>query len=398
MSTAALIVAAGRGHRAGGAIPKQYQVVGGRSVLAHTVSCFAEHSAVDQICIAINPDDRALYEAAMAEVDLENSGTSLVLASGGATRQISVLNGLEALAAVSADNVLIHDAARPRVSADIIDRVIAALGQHHGAIAAMPVTDTVKRCDDGVVETTIPRANLWAAQTPQGFHFDAILQAHRRAQSESISDLTDDAAVGEWAGLAVSVVEGSRENTKITTQRDLEDFAMTILTGSPALQPRVGQGYDVHAFEPGDHVMLCGVQVPHHHGLKGHSDADVGLHALTDAILGAIGDGDIGQHFPPSDPQWKGQASDAFLAFSRDRVADRGGWIGNVDVTMVCETPKISPHCPAMRARIAEILDITLDRVSVKATTSERLGFTGRREGIAAHAIATVLLPDPDAR
>lgn len=396
MNTAALIVAAGRGHRAGGTIPKQYQPVAGKSVLEHTLSCFLQHPDVDRICVVINPDDRALFDAVTSDTFAGDTGTALILADGGSTRQISVLNGLEALAALSPEHVLIHDAARPGVCADIVGRVIAALGESAGAIAAMPIADTVKRCTGNLVETTVPRADLWAAQTPQGFHFDAILQAHRRAKTEKISEFTDDASIAEWAGIAVHIVDGTPANTKITTQHDLDNFAMTLASDLPRLEPRTGQGYDVHAFEPGDHVMLCGVKVPHDCGLKGHSDADVGLHALTDAILGAMGDGDIGQHFPPTDPQWEGRSSDVFLAFSRDRVAERRGRIGNIDVTMVCEAPKISPHCTAMRERIADILGVTLDRISVKATTSERLGFTGRREGIAAHAIATIMLPAPD--
>ncbi|MGI9414484.1 MAG: bifunctional 2-C-methyl-D-erythritol 4-phosphate cytidylyltransferase/2-C-methyl-D-erythritol 2,4-cyclodiphosphate synthase [Hyphomicrobiales bacterium] len=389
MATAALIVAAGRGTRAGGSVPKQYADLGGRPVLAHTAAAFARHGAVDQVQIVIHADDEDACRQACSGLDVRPP------VAGGETRQRSVLAGLRALEPGSPERVLIHDAARPFVEADLIDRVIAALDAHTGAIPALPVADTVKRADGRSILETVDRTGLWTAQTPQGFRFDAILSAHLKAQAAGRDDLTDDAAVAEWCGHDVVVVDGAPENRKLTTAGDIAEAQRRMLVGQAAglLDIRVGHGFDVHAFEPGDHVILCGVEVPHSASLKGHSDADVGLHALTDAIFGALGDGDIGQHFPPSDPQWRGAASDIFLKAAAETVSDRAGIIANVDVTLVCEAPKIGPHAPAMRAAIADILSLDIGRVSVKATTSERLGFTGRGEGIAAHATATVRLP-----
>ncbi len=388
MSTAVVVVAAGRGTRAGGDLPKQFADIAGRPVLAHTLAAFQAHPSVDRIVVVSHLDDRALYERAVA-------GRTEKLAapvSGGATRQASVLAGLDALAADAPDLVLIHDAARPFVDAGTIDRVIAALADADGALAALQVADTLKRqAADGTTAGTVERAGLWRAQTPQGFRFGPILTAHRRAAAAGRSDFTDDAAVAEWAGLLVKLVTGSAQNFKITTA---EDLAMAAERLTPPREIRTGQGFDVHRFRDGDHVWLCGVRIPHDHGLEGHSDADVGLHALTDALLGTIGDGDIGQHFPPSDPQWKGAASHLFLADAARRVRERGGRVVNVDVTLLCEAPRIGPHRVAMAARVAEILGLTPDRVGVKATTTEQLGFTGRREGIAALAIATVSLPE----
>ena len=389
MVTAAIIVAAGRGTRAGGEVPKQYADLAGTPVLARTVAAFADHSAIDCIQVVIHRDDTNAYASAC-------SGTAaLPPVIGGATRQESVMAGLAALEATRPQHVLIHDAARPFVDAETIDRVIAALATHDGAIPALPIADTVKRAADGRISETIDRSGLWTAQTPQGFHFDAIVAAHRKAQESGRSDLTDDAAVAEWSGLSVAVVEGSSDNRKLTTPADIDTAQRRMITDLVLAQAdvRVGHGYDVHAFEPGDRVILCGVEVPHEAKLKGHSDADVGLHALTDAIFGALGDGDIGQHFPPSDPKWKGAASDVFLKSAGEQVKKQLGSIANVDVTLVCEAPKIGPHAAAMRACIAKILNLSTERVSVKATTSERLGFTGRREGIAAYATATIRLP-----
>lgn len=379
--TVALVVAAGRGSRFGAAVPKQYATLGGRPLLGHSLEAFARHPRIDRVKAVIHPDDRALYERAAAGLDL------LEPAAGGATRQDSVRRGLESLEALAPVAVLIHDGARPFVDAATIGRVLDALASAPGAIAALPVTDTLKRSAAGRVAATLERAGLWRAQTPQGFRFAEILAAHRDATGR---ELTDDAAVAERAGLPVALVEGAPENVKITTQDDLLR-AERWLAG--ACQTRVGQGFDVHRFAPGDHVMLCGLRVPHEAGLKGHSDADVGLHALTDALLGALGAGDIGVHFPPSDARWKDADSAVFLTHARDLVAARGGRIAHVDVTLVCERPRIGARRLEMVARLAELLGIEAERVSVKATTTEGLGFTGRGEGIAAQAVATLSLP-----
>ena len=390
MTTAALIVAAGRGTRVAGPVPKQYAQLGGTSVLARTLGVLLEHPAIDVGVVAIAEPDRARYEAAVASGHPKLAPPVL----GGATRQRSVLNGLRALAPLSPSSVLIHDAARPFVTPDIVDRVLAALQRSPGAIAAVPLADTLKRAGrDSRIEATLDRVGLWRAQTPQGFRFNAILQAHEAALAAGREDLTDDAAVAEWAGLPVELVEGSEANGKLTTAEDLARAARAVGTAPTwAGEVRTGQGFDVHRFAAGDHVWLCGVRIPHARALEGHSDADVGLHALTDALLGAIGDGDIGQHFPNTDPRWRGAASHVFLADAARRVHARGGAVSNVDVTLLCEAPKIAPHREAMRARIAEILKLDISRVAVKATTTEGLGFTGRREGIAAMATATVVL------
>jgi 2-C-methyl-D-erythritol 4-phosphate cytidylyltransferase/2-C-methyl-D-erythritol 2,4-cyclodiphosphate synthase len=390
---AALIVAAGRGTRASGSgatgPPKQYANLGGRSVLARTLAVFLGHPAIHHIVVVIHPHDAERYAAQVSP----DADKLLLPCFGGATRQQSVLNGLEALTTSAPDRVLIHDAARPFVDARQIDDVLAALDAHPGAIAASPITDTVKHADrGGLITRNIERAGLWGAQTPQGFHFAAILAAHRAAQAAGRTDFTDDAAVAAWHDLRVAIVPGSPRNIKITTAEDLA-LAQRELASSAVPDVRTGTGFDVHRFTAGDGVWLCGVQIAHTHALEGHSDADVGLHALTDALLGAIGDGDIGQHFPPSDARWKGAASHIFLSDARRRVAALGGTITNVDVTLLCEAPKIAPHRQAMRERVATILEIAVTRVGVKATTTEGLGFTGRREGIAAMATATVILP-----
>jgi 2-C-methyl-D-erythritol 4-phosphate cytidylyltransferase/2-C-methyl-D-erythritol 2,4-cyclodiphosphate synthase len=387
---AALIVAAGRGTRAAGqgAGPKQYAAIGGKAVLSHAIRAFADHPAIDEVKVVIHADDAQLYAAAASD---SGSGKLSEPAIGGASRQISVLNGLEALASSSPDLVLIHDAARPFVSARTISNVIAALGEHPAALAALSVTDTLKRVSDiGVITETVPRAGLWRAQTPQGFHFAPILAAHRKAGGPGIDTFTDDAAIAEWAGLDVAVVEDSIGNVKITTAEDLELADRQLMS---AREPRTGTGFDVHRFCEGDHVWLGGIKIPHTHKLEGHSDADVVLHALTDALLGAIGDGDIGQHFPPSDPKWKGAASRLFLEDAVRRVRERGGTIGNVDITVLAEAPRVGPHRPAMQSLIGDVLGLPPDRVGIKATTTEGMGFTGRREGIAAMATATVFVP-----
>lgn len=381
----ALIVAAGRGSRAGGGVPKQYRDLAGQPVLRHSLAVFARHPRVTHIRVMIHPDDRALYQQATAGFDL------LPPVPGGATRQDSVRLGLESLADLAPDHVLIHDGARPFVDATIIDRTLAALAAAPGAIPALPVTDTLKRAGTGTpaaIAATVDRAGLWRAQTPQGFDFAKVLAAHRAAAG---ADLPDDAAVAERAGLGVALVMGSEANLKITTEDDLTRAAR-LLAGVP-VESRIGQGFDTHKFGPGTEIMLCGVAVPHSKGLVGHSDADVGLHALTDALLGAIGAGDIGVHFPPSDARWRNADSALFVRHAAELVAKAGGRIVHVDVTIIGEEPKVSPHRARMVARLSEILGIEPGRCSVKATTTEGLGFTGRREGIAAQAVATVELP-----
>ncbi len=376
------MVAAGRGRRFGDEIPKQYVPLAGRPLLFHGVAALARHPRIDRVRVVIGDGDRPLYDRALAGLDL------LEPVTGGESRQDSVRLGLESLEALAPDRVLIHDAARPALDAALVDRVLDALDDAPGAIPALPVTDSLKRVDaDGRIEGAVERAGLWRAQTPQGFRFAEILAAHRRAAGLS---LTDDAAVAEAAGLAVAVVPGSAANIKVTAPEDRPRAERLM---GLARETRVGQGFDVHAFGPGDRVTLCGVEIPHDRGLVGVSDADVGLHALVDAVLGALGAGDIGDHFPPSDPAWKGADSFVFAAAARDLVAAAGGAIAHLDVTLVCERPRIGPHRAAMVARVAEAFAVAPARVSVKATTTERLGFTGRGEGIAAFATATLALP-----
>jgi 2-C-methyl-D-erythritol 4-phosphate cytidylyltransferase/2-C-methyl-D-erythritol 2,4-cyclodiphosphate synthase len=350
---------------------------------------FCRHPQIFAVQPVVNPDDAAMFNEAVSDMRYQPP------ANGGATRQASVRAGLEALAGQSPDIVLIHDAARPFVTAAVISRAIDAADLTGAAVPAIPVTDTIKLISDaGHVEATPERARLRIAQTPQSFRYDVILDAHRRAAREGRDDFTDDAALAEWAGLTVATFEGDPANMKLTTPEDFvrEEARLGAMLGDV----RTGSGYDVHAFGDGDHLMICGVRVPHTRGFLAHSDGDVGLHALVDAILGALADGDIGSHFPPSDPQWKGAASHQFLKYALDRVIGRGGRIAHLDVTLVCERPKIGPFRDAMRARIAEITGLNLSRVAVKATTSERLGFTGREEGIAAIASATIRLPWDD--
>lgn len=379
--TVALVVAAGRGRRFGGDVPKQYQSLNGRPILRHSLARLAADPSIAAVRAVIHPDDRDLYdEAARGLAVLEP-------VHGGETRQDSVRLGLESLASLSPDKVLIHDGARPFVDEALVGRVIDALDHHDGAIPAVAVADTLKKGADGLVVATIDRHGLWRAQTPQGFRFAPILGAHMAAAGH---ELTDDSAVAEQAGLRVALVAGTEGNFKITTSEDLAR-AQTAFAGPG--YTCVGNGYDVHRFAPGTGVWLCGVRVPHDFALEGHSDADVALHALTDALLGAVGAGDIGAHFPPTDPRWKGASSDRFLAHARNLVDGLGGHVVQVDVTLICERPKVGPHRPAMRQKLAEILGLALSRVSVKATTTEGLGFTGRREGIAAQATATVWMP-----
>jgi 2-C-methyl-D-erythritol 4-phosphate cytidylyltransferase / 2-C-methyl-D-erythritol 2,4-cyclodiphosphate synthase len=381
-SCIALVVAAGRGTRLGAPLPKQYLPLGGVPVLRHGLRTLLAHPAIASVRVIIHPDDRAHYDAAAGGLDL------MAPVDGGAQRQDSVRNGLESLAGEAPDLVLIHDGARPFLDHGVVDRVLAGLESHQGAIAALPVQDTVKRGNGVRIVATIDRSALWRAQTPQGFHYRPILDAHRAAAG---AELSDDAAVAERAGIAVALVEGSEDNFKVTTMDDLARAERHLAARNGDI--RTGQGFDVHVFGPGDHVWLCGVAVPHAQGLVGHSDADVGLHALTDAMLGAIGAGDIGMHFPPSEPQWRGAPSHRFLRHAAGLVAAAGGSIAHVDVTIICERPKVGPHRAAMAARIAEILALAPTRVNVKATTTEGLGFTGRGEGIAAQAVATIRLP-----
>ena len=381
-SVYALVVAAGRGSRLGGDRPKQYLPLGGRMVLRHAVAALTAHPRIAGVQVAIRSEDRELFDRAVADLGV------LPPVAGGATRQDSVRLGLEALAVLRPQSVLIHDGARPFLNAALIDRVVDGLDRAPAAIPCLPLRDTIKSAEAGVIRTTVDRSQLWRAQTPQGFHFEAILAAHRAASGH---ELTDDSAVAEAAGLMPLLVPGDENNLKVTTAEDL--VAAERQLAARLADVRVGQGFDVHAFGPGDKVTICGVEIPHGQGLVGHSDADVGLHSLTDAILGAIGAGDIGQHFPPADPRWRGAASDQFLRHAASLVGARGGGIAHVDVTIICERPKIVPHRAAMVERVAAILGIAADRVSVKATTTDRIGFTGRGEGIAAHAVATVRLP-----
>ena len=383
---AAVIVAAGRGSRAGGDLPKQFRPIGGESMLRRALAMFVEHGEIGFVQPVVHSDDRELYRDQAVHLDL------LPPVLGGTTRQASVRAGLEALEPHKPDIVLIHDAARPFASPALLSRAIAAAKQTGAAVPALPVTDTVKTVDAvGLISKTLDRGTLRLIQTPQGFAFPPLLEAHRRAYAQCRADFTDDAALAEWAGLKVSVFAGEPGNIKITTA---EDFARAEAMDFAALgDVRTGTGIDVHALGPGDHVMLGGISIPHDRSLVGHSDADVALHALVDAILGALADGDIGAHFPPSDPQWRNASSDRFLAFAVERVKARGGRIAHLDLTIVCETPKIGPQRDAMRTKIAALAGIAVERVAVKATTSEKLGFIGRSEGIVAYATATIRLP-----
>ena len=383
---AAVVVAAGRGLRAGGDLPKQYRHVLGEPVIRSSLALFARHDAISFVQPVIHPDDAALFQAASAGLDL------LPPVDGGALRQASVRAGLEALQAHAPDLVLVHDAARPFASPALVTRAIAAARASRAAVPVIGVADTVKTVDaTGCVTDTIDRVRVRLVQTPQAFGFAALLEAHRRAKAAGRDDFSDDAALAEWTGVKVGTFEGEAANVKLTTD---DDFVRAETTRLAALgDVRTGFGFDVHQFGEGDHVVLGGVRISHRRGLSGHSDADVVLHALVDAILGALADGDIGVHFPPTDPQWRGASSDRFLAFAVERVRARDGRIAHLDVTIVCETPRIGPHRDAMRARIAEIAGIPIERVGVKATTSEKMGFTGRGEGLAAFANATVRLP-----
>ncbi len=380
----ALILSGGSGNRFGDNTPKQYLSLGGKAVIRHAIDTFLGHPGVDAVRIVRRPQDTSLYEAAINDISV------LEPVDGGITRQESVRLGLESLKDMRPTTVLIHDGARPFPDPGLISRALDALHEHQAVIPALPVFDTIKQVasDGKTIEQTLDRQKLWRAQTPQAFDYNAIFSAHQKAAGQ---ELTDDAMVAENAGIPVTIVQGSESNIKITTREDMEQANKSL--EQETMLTRVGTGFDVHQFGPGDHAMLCGISVAHEKGLEGHSDADAPMHALTDAILGAIAAGDIGSHFPPSDERWRGAASSEFLKYAATLVSDQGGRIDNVDVTIICEKPKIGPHRDAMCQKLADILGISATSVSVKATTTEQLGFTGRGEGIAAQAIASVSLP-----
>jgi 2-C-methyl-D-erythritol 4-phosphate cytidylyltransferase / 2-C-methyl-D-erythritol 2,4-cyclodiphosphate synthase len=386
-----VIVAAGRGERAGASAqgPKQYRHIAGLPIIRHTLNHFLSWGKASRIVVSIHADDIAFFEAARAGLE---PNIPLMTVIGGATRQESVRNGLEALAHLGLTHVFIHDAVRPFFDADLLDRISAALMAGDRAILpATAVADTLKRVTNAyLVHETVSRERLYAAQTPQAFCFDTILAAHRKAEASGMQQFTDDAAIAEWASVPVRVVEGLVENFKITTRQDI-DMANERLLQGRLPDVRCGNGYDVHQLEDGDGVTLCGIFIPHTKKLKGHSDADVGLHALTDALLATCGAGDIGDHFPPSDPQWKGVASRIFVEHAAKIVRGKGGTIMNADISLIAESPRVGPHRDSMRARMAEMLGIDMERCSVKATTNEKIGFIGREEGIAAIATATVV-------
>lgn len=393
LPVAALIVAAGRGLRAGGDGPKQYRLIGGRPVLDHALAPFLAQPTIHRIAVVIGAGDEARYGSAVAHITDDRLSPPT---PGGETRQDSVRLGLEALAEAGFDGlVLVHDAARPFVSAALIGAAIKAVGTDGiAAIPALPVTDTIKRIDAaGQIAETPPRDRLVSVQTPQAFRFGALLAAHQAAFAAGQAGFTDDAALMEWAGHPVTTFPGEPANVKLTHP---EDFVRAGASAGASLVVRVGTGYDVHAFSDGDHVWLGGIRIAHDRGVLAHSDGDVALHALTDALLGALAEGDIGTHFPPSDPQWKGAASHRFLSFAAERVRQRGGRIDFLDLTIVCEAPKVGPHREAIREAIAVAAGIRVDQVAIKATTSERMGFTGRREGLAALGTATVRLPEQE--
>jgi 2-C-methyl-D-erythritol 4-phosphate cytidylyltransferase/2-C-methyl-D-erythritol 2,4-cyclodiphosphate synthase len=386
MRTAAIVVAAGRGERAGGARPKQYRNFLGEPVLRRAIRALALHPAIDAVQAVIDPAESEAFQSAAGDLP-----KCLAPAAGGTTRQRSVLAGLEALVDLKPSIVLVHDAARPLASAALVDRALAAVEATGAAVPVIALSDTVKRVDEnGRVVLTLDRSELRAVQTPQAFFFAPFIEAHRRASKAGLDSFPDDAALAEWAGIPVTTFKGESGNIKLTTA---DDFVRAEALADGRADVRTGTGFDVHAFGPGNHVMLGGVAIAHDKGLIGHSDADVLLHALTDAVLGALGEADIGHHFPPAQEQWRGAASDQFLAFAAARVSARGGRIAHLDATLLCEAPKLAPHRDAIRARIAAIAGVDVSRVSVKATTTEGLGFIGRKEGIAAMATATLRLP-----
>ncbi len=392
---AAVIVAAGRGERAGWSVegPKQYRLIGARPVLAWTLEPFIASTEIKTIVVVIHADDRDLYEWMTQFIPASGK---VVVATGAETRQASVLCGLNALEGLGMTHVMIHDGVRPFVTTEFIDALSNELVTGAPALLpALPVTDTLKRSSDGKnVECTVSRTGIYGAQTPQCFEYHRILDAHRRAAENPQLEFTDDCSIAEWAGLPVDLAQGVLDNIKLTTAQDIAMADAKLLAKKPETalpDVRTGNGYDVHALTPGNGVMLCGIFIDHDQTLSGHSDADVALHALTDALLATCGAGDIGDHFPPSDPKWKGAASRIFLEHAADIVRAKGGLIRNADVSLICEAPRIGPHRMAMREKLAEILKIEVERCSVKATTNEKLGFIGRAEGIAAIATATVV-------
>lgn len=383
IKNAAIIVAAGRGQRMGGEIPKQYLKIDGVPILRRTVEAFYKNGNIDLVKIIIHPDDQNLYDEAVKGLNLPDP------VIGGDTRQQSVMNGLNSLSESSPEYVFIHDAARPFITEELIDKLAEAVEKKGAVIPALNVTDTIKYMTSDHINNTIDRNYLYRAQTPQAFDYAAILKAH---QTSNGRDYTDDSSIAEQNGIKVYIVEGSEENFKITTEEDLRKAEM--MTGTNYTDVRIGHGIDVHAFEEGDSITLGGVNIPHSKKLKGHSDADVALHAITDAILGAMAMGDIGEHFPPSDDKWKGASSDIFLKHAAALVSEADGVIANIDLTVICEEPKIGPHRDLIRDKISEIIDLDIARISVKATTTEKLGFTGKGEGIMAQAVATIRLPE----
>jgi 2-C-methyl-D-erythritol 4-phosphate cytidylyltransferase / 2-C-methyl-D-erythritol 2,4-cyclodiphosphate synthase len=388
MSVVAVIVAGGSGLRAGGALPKQYQLVGGKPVIRWTLEAFLAHPLIQKVQVVIGQGHEALFAAATAGLKLA------VPVVGGGTRQDSCRAGLEATAAELPEKVLIHDAARPFLSAQLISNVITELDHADAVIPGLPVADTMKFAPGGQIERTVDRASLWFVQTPQGFRFEKILAAHVKALADGMTTFTDDAAVAEYAGMKVQIIAGEQNNRKLTTSHDIAVADRESLGRSFEARPdvRMGQGIDFHTFTKGKSVILCGVTIPHTAKLKGHSDADVAMHALTDAILGSIGESDIGQHFPPSDPRWKGAPSSIFLTKAMELLKARNGVVSNVDITILAEAPRVGPHIAAMKAVLAPLLDVTTDRIAIKATTTEGMGAIGRKEGISAFATATVRL------
>jgi 2-C-methyl-D-erythritol 4-phosphate cytidylyltransferase / 2-C-methyl-D-erythritol 2,4-cyclodiphosphate synthase len=389
MTVAAVIVAGGSGLRAGGEIPKQYQLIGGKPVIWWTLKSFLDHPEISHVQVVVGAGHEALYAKAIEGLDVPTAVT------GGASRQDSCRIGVEACASFNPTKVLIHDAARPFISASLLSKIITELEFVAAVVPGLPVADTIKSAPDGIISKTIDRSGLWFVQTPQGFAYDNILAAHRQAEINHQNGLTDDATVAEYAGMKVTIIAGEQQNKKLTTNTDIELADRELNARKFANLPdiRTGQGIDFHVFETGTSVTLCGVTIAHTHKLKGHSDADVALHALTDAILGAIGEGDIGTHFPPSDMQWKNAASSIFVEKAVSLLTARGGIIANIDITILAEAPKVSPHIPAMKAVLAPLLQLAPNRIAIKATTTEKLGAIGREEGMAAFATATVRLP-----
>ncbi len=390
MSVVAVIVAGGSGLRAGGGLPKQYQLVGGKPVIRWTLEAFMAHPLISRVQTVIGIGHEALFAQAT-----QGLTTLLAPVAGGGSRQDSCRAGIEACAGFEPSKILIHDAARPFLSPDLITNVITELDHAHAVIPGLPVADTMKYAPSGMIEKTVDRASLWFVQTPQGFRYEQIRSAHQRALADGKTSFTDDAAVAEYAGIKVQIVAGEQKNRKLTTSHDImeadREYASRRIETLPDV--RMGQGIDFHVFEKGTHVTLCGVRIPHTHKLKGHSDADVALHAVTDAILGAIGEVDIGQHFPPTEKQWKGAASSIFVAKAMQLLAARGGMLAHVDITILAEAPRIGPHLAAMKQSLTSMLDISVDRIAIKATTTEKMGAIGRKEGMSASAVVTVRLP-----